>query len=427
MTIITFQDQDCKTLKQVPMTKDMLVKDLFNNITKSCLSSSVYSRLIDELKSSLRYHSCQSKHNRVCDVIDATFGKQNSAYSRAMSSFRKLGIILEDKGFLYLNPLVETRTTSKFYELVIEYYNLLWSDEFKSSIHIRYKDYDYTLPTVEGLKQLLIEDEKSYTQHNENLQCLTTDNLYDIVFTFKKAELEDQFPFIDKNELLRLKARLNSIYTNLGNKTMKEIAAAHADILFEQLPIQELDNKVVAFARLPKKWKCIHFSETSTYQEELQQEQQEELMTDTPNTQPTNSQPSSDYYGYSEGDIVPMPHYKDLTYTHNTKGQVVDSDRHLKQSCCVLPEYIDDPSTLQFDEDWDIPYSSPHQELEQPLYPYHYCSKSQLATHSARRSADRALEDKEFHRQLDELSRQSVSILEAERKERSLHLIKYAY
>ncbi len=371
MSIITFQNQECKFLKQVPMTKDMLVKDLFKNIFQASLKSSIYTRLIDELKSSLRYRSCQSKHNRVCDVIEATFNKQNSAYSKAISSFRKLGIILEDKGFLYLNPLVETRTTAKFYELVIEYYNLLWSDEFKSSVYIKYKDFNFSIPTVEGLKQIIVDEYKLLLQNDENLQCLSTQNIYNIAFTFKKSELDSQFPFIEYKDLVALKSKLSKLYSNFGHSIMKEIAATHADILFEQLPILRLDNNEVAFARLPKKWKCIHFTETHEYisainsptlnneaspqqliyftQDELftviQQQQsqfEEEDMSDTAllDSMVDTKNSSSKYYSFSKLDEVPDPYYEDLTYTFNTKNQVVDSKGGLKSSSCTLPQYI---------------------------------------------------------------------------------------
>ena len=369
MTIITFQDQDCKVLKQVPMTKDMLVKDLFNNITKSSLKSSVYSKLLDELKSSLKYRSCQSKHNRVCDVIQATFeGKQNSRYSTAMSHLNKLGIVLSHKGTLYLNPLVETRTSSKFYELVIEYYNLLWSEEFKSSVYIKYKDFSFTLSSIEYIKQLIADDYKELLQRDENLQHLTTQQLYDIAFTHSKnhlctSELLEAWG-IDKGHLLiTLKSKMAKTYTNLGYVSMKTIAGTHFDILCEQLPLVQLDNNEVAFGRLPKKWKCIHFSETSTYKEGVQLYQQSNLLFTQKELFTVIQQPQqqlqfeeedmsdtalsdsmvdtySKYYGFSKIDDVLDPHYEDLTYTFNTKNQVIDSNGGLKRSSCTLSQYI---------------------------------------------------------------------------------------
>lgn len=359
MTIITFQNQDCKVLKQVPMTKDMLVKDLFNNVTKSSLKSSVYSRLLDELKSSLKYRSCQSKHNRVCDVIEAIFGKQDSRYTRAMSHLKKLGIILSYKGTLYLNPLVETRTSAKFYELVIEYYNLLWSEEFKSSVHIKYKDFSFTLSSPEDVKQLIAEDHKELLQRDENLQHLTTQQLYDVAFTHSKnhlatPELLEDWAVSEAPLLMTLKSKMTKTYTNLGHSCMKAIAVTHFDILCEQMPLKQLDNNKVVFGRLPKKWKCIHFSETSIYQEGVQLYQQsnllltrKELFTVIQQSQQQSqfeeedmSDSYSKYYGLSKLDDVLDPHYEDLTYTFNTKNQVVDSNGSLKRSSCTLPQYI---------------------------------------------------------------------------------------
>ncbi len=271
MSIITFQNQDCKVYKQVPMTKDLLVKDLFSNITKSTLRGQSYNNILDTLKRGLRYNDCKTKYSQNKVVVkDACPNNSFGSYNRSVSHLKKLGMILSHEGHIYLNPLVETRTTSKFYELVIEYYNLLWSNEFKSSVYINYKGHSYTLPTVEGLKQIIVDEYKCLIQFDEGLEHLTTQNLHDIAFKFKKAELEEQFPSVNSRELVALKSKLTKIYTNLGSTTMKEIAATHADILFEQLPIQRLDNNEVAFARLPKTWKCIHFTETSIYQEALE-------------------------------------------------------------------------------------------------------------------------------------------------------------
>ena len=279
MTIIYFQNQECKVCLDPILTNDMLIKDLFKKLFQSTLKSSVYIRLINTLTNSLRYKSSQSKYNRVYDVIDNTFNKQDSRYSKAMSHFKKLGIILENKGALHLNPLVESRTSSKFYELVIEYYNLLWSDEFKSQVYITYKDLSFSLPTVEGLKNILIEDYKLLLQNDSDFYSLSSDDLYNITFKYKKAELAEQFPFIEEANLKALKAKINRIYTNLGYNLMKQIAIVHKQILFEQLPIKELDNNQVAFGRLPKNWKCIHFTETNVHQEMISdhtQQQQEQ-------------------------------------------------------------------------------------------------------------------------------------------------------
>lgn len=268
MTIITFQNQDCKVYKQVPMTKDMLVKDLFNNITKSTLRGQSYNNILDTLKRGLRYNDCKTKYSQNKVVVkDACPNNSYGSYNRAMSHLKKLGMTLSHEGHIYLNPLVETRTTSKLYELVLNYYNLLWSDEFKATVNITYKDSDYSLPTVESLKEIVAEDYKLLLQNDSDLQCLSTKDLNNIAFIFKKAELQDQFPSLDYKDLVALKSKISKTYTNLGYSTMKEIAATHADILFEQLPIQRLDNNEVEFARLPKKWKCIHFSETSIYKE----------------------------------------------------------------------------------------------------------------------------------------------------------------
>lgn len=299
MTIITFQNQDCKISKQVPMTKDMLVKDLFTNITKSTLRGKAYSNLLDALKRNLRYRSCQTKYNRNVDVVsDACLSKSKSSYHDAMSHLNKLGIILSHRGTLYLNPLVETRTSAKFYELVIEYYNLLWSEEFRSSVYIKYKDFSFTLSSTEYVKQLIAEDHKELLQCDENLQHLTSEQLYDLAFTHSKNHLEsDELRNawgVDEGHLLTaLKSKMAKTYTNLGYAIMKTIAVTHFDILCEQLPLVQLDNNEVAFGRLPSKWKCIRFSETSTYsraielynlsnkQEDLQQQFEEEDSTAT--------------------------------------------------------------------------------------------------------------------------------------------------
>ncbi|MCC0177812.1 hypothetical protein I4641_12570 [Waterburya agarophytonicola K14] len=335
MSIITFQNQDCKVYKQVPMTKDMLVKDLFTNITKSTLRGQSYSNILDTLKRGLRYNDCKTKYSLNTVVVkDACPNNSYGSYNRSMSHLKKLGMILAHEGHIYLNPLVETRTTSKFYELVIEYYNLLWFEKFRSTVHITYKGFDYSLPTVERLKQIIVEEHKVLLQNDENQQCLSTQNLYDIAFTFKKSELENQFPFIDTKDLVALKSKITKIYTNLGYTTMKEIAATHADMLFEQLPIQRLDNNEVAFGRLPSKWKCIHFTETQEYINALDElEEQQQSIDFTQEELFTVIQPQLQSQ-FKKEDAA------NEAFTSTISINSINNSNRVQQLSCLLPQYI---------------------------------------------------------------------------------------
>ncbi|MEM8718987.1 MAG: hypothetical protein AAGE84_06715 [Cyanobacteria bacterium P01_G01_bin.39] len=369
------------------MTKDMLVKDLFNNITKSSLKSSVYSKLLDELKSSLRYRSCQSKHNRVCDVIEATFGKQDSRYTKAMSHLKKLGVILSHKGTLYLNPLVETRTSAKFYELVIEYYNLLWSEEFRSSVYIKYKDFSFTLSSIEYIKQLIADDHKELLQRDEDLQHLTTQQLYDLAFTHSKnhlatPELLEDWAVSEAHLLISLKSKMGKTYSNLGHACMKAIAATHFDILCEQLPIQKLDNNEVAFGRLSKKWKCIHFSETSTYsqaielynlsnkQEDLQQQFEEEDFSMSSYTYDELSAVSDLFESITTSKVERKQQLEPLDQLPSAMQEQPLDEQSLDEYPLVFTPR-EQQELNEYLKDQQLGYLSPEQILNDSIFPYH--------------------------------------------------------
>ena len=273
MTIITFQNQDCKGYEPIILNKDMVADNLFNELSSTTLRSKCYQDLLKELQKNLFYRSSKTKYAQAKVLINNIGGSNNSRYKQAMSHLKKLGLILEHEGYLYLNPLVRTKYKPK-YELVLEYYNLLWSEAFKASVYIKYKDFRFTLGSSESIKTLIAEDYKELLQRDENVNHLTTQQLYDVAFTYKKSELDDE-QFLENigvnqaHYLTTLKSKMSKIYTNLGNNCMREIAPTHYDLLHQQLPIQRLENNLVSFGKLPLKWKCIHFSDTPLYQEAI--------------------------------------------------------------------------------------------------------------------------------------------------------------
>ena len=261
--IISYQGQECLVVKTVIMTKDMLVSNLFKKLfdSNSTLKSPIYKNLLDKLQSNLVYQSCQTKYAQNKEVvIDAVGHYKNNRYVYAMSHLKKLGVIFPHKGFIYLNPLVETKTTSRFYELVIEYYDLLWCEEFKLNFSFSYKGTTYTFPSVEELRSIIVEEYKMLLQNDSKYNHYSTEDLYNIAFASKKVDLTN-------NEII-LKSKMAQIYKNLGYTIMKEIAAEHFNILTEQLPMEvEPNSNKVNFGRLPSNFKPIHFSKTNAYQE----------------------------------------------------------------------------------------------------------------------------------------------------------------
>ena len=271
MPIITFQNQECKASNPISMTKARLSKDLFTNIFENTLTSRAYINLVNTLKNNLRGSSSETYYVRVKDVILDTFnGKYNPKYSTYMSQLSKLGMICTYKGHIHINPIVKTKVTNKLHETVLEYYRLMWSDAFLTSVYIKFNDEFINLSSSTDLKQVVVEDKKFVLQFDKELSHLTSQEIYDIGFTHSKNVLRNEDFYSNLGlqssaSLIRLKSSIGTIYKNLGFQVTQQLGVAHLELLTEQLPLVDNQDTHYIFARLPKKWKCIHFNQTSTY------------------------------------------------------------------------------------------------------------------------------------------------------------------
>jgi hypothetical protein len=273
MTIITFQNQECLGT-DIKMTKQLMPANLFNNIFRHTLKSVIYTRLLSIMQRKiLKINSSRLDFSRVIDVLDAyteTYSKYNAHHQTAMSHFNKLGMILSHKGVLHLNPFIESRATSRTYEPVITFYNMLWSHEFKDSIEINYgKGISFTFCSVEDIRRAVLQDGLISLEYDEYLSHLTFQQLDEIVFHSTKKQLYELGFGVAKDyrhKLQTLQAKLQSTYRNVSCAVVRELASTHLEILKEQLPLENVGSSIL-FGQLPPKFKCIHFSETNYYKD----------------------------------------------------------------------------------------------------------------------------------------------------------------
>lgn len=283
MTIITFQGQEVEPNLVLPMTQDLIAKDLFKNILNGTLTRKPYQTLLAKMKLNLKYGSFETKYRDVKDVIaDTVTSKSISSYQDAMSHLKKLGMIMNHRGSIHLNPLVETRSSSKIYAQVIGYYNILWSEEFKRSVHIKYGDFSFTLCPLGEIQTLIATHQHNLLSNDAILSHLTAEQVENIAFFYSKNQLASaeilhdlKIDINDCHHLITLKAKMSKTYTNLGYNCMKKIAEVHFEIIKEQLPIlfevKENTNssRNYSFCKLPLKWKCISFKETKFYKDAI--------------------------------------------------------------------------------------------------------------------------------------------------------------
>lgn len=402
MSIITFQSQECKVSNPISMTKARLSKDLFTNIFENTLTSGAYTNLVNTLKNSLRGGSSETEYARVKDVILDTFnGKYNPKYSTYMSQLSKLGMICTYRGHIHLNPLVKTKVTSKLHETALEYYRLMWSDPFLSTVYIKYEGGSINLSSETDLKQLIANDKKEFLQCDLELSHLTTQEIYDIAFTHTKNTLRGEgylatLNLDNSNSLIRLKASMGNTYKNLGFQVTQQLAAAHLDLLIEQLPLVDNGDTHYIFGRLPKKFKCIDFTETSTYREATELYKQHNQPTDKiimTSTLYPNLNPEERPHVTSTRTIRPL----------NSKGnEVAITEQEISEALCgrgcyLLPSvrklFCDlNPKTAQQLKDEGQLDPEALAELEHDLktyghkgkeqlqlFPYHYCTEERKA------------------------------------------------
>ncbi|MEM8830537.1 MAG: hypothetical protein AAGE96_14440 [Cyanobacteria bacterium P01_G01_bin.19] len=154
MTIITSKSK----AKQLPM-------ELFARISKWFLKKK-HNLIIEFLLQTIKNDTIKSSYKSCAQMLKANgMNSKSTFYNEAFTALNKLGLILKHDNVYHLHPLVEAKYTSKRYELVIDYYRLLFHDA----------SFNFEVYTLDELKRkavrtyLLDLQERNQAIHDNNL------------------------------------------------------------------------------------------------------------------------------------------------------------------------------------------------------------------------------------------------------------------
>lgn len=247
-------------------TQKKLTMKFFNSLFVQSLKASPFSRIKIMLAESLKNNTIQSPYKSCAQLLKANgISSTNKEYNKAFTVLKKLGIILKHNNFYYLNPLVEEKSTSRTYELVIQYYNILFQDTC------------YELFTVDQLRSKAVDEYMlSLLQPNNPSKALKSFNeYYDIAFNSRGLRY---IPSADK----AIYYGVNETYRHLASNHIVKLVYEHALMVEEQGLVSITYNPsqqktYYEFKRFPLKDHkgLIKYTQTNQYLDNLPQPDEE--------------------------------------------------------------------------------------------------------------------------------------------------------
>lgn len=360
------------TIISSSIKQQQLIMEFYKQLFSKSMKRDALYNICLMLANTIKNNTISSSYKSCIEMLKAhDISVKDNAYTEAFTALKKLGIILKHNNRYLLNPAVEANYTSRRYELIIDYYNLLFKDtafELLTLDELRNQAvYSYFDKIAERNQQIEYNNhlyEKFGSPQFEYIQPLSPksfDEVYNLAFNTAKPKLLSDYD-------TPIYKSVNEAYRNLCTNQATNLFIQHIYILEEQgiVNVQwggkgTKTNYTFHKFTLKAQKALISYDQTNYYldnlpipheelaaqlfedtQQQLQLQFEEEDMSDTAlsDSMVDTKNSSSKYYGFSELDDVPDPRYEDLTYTFNTKNQVVDKYSRLKRSCCILPQYI---------------------------------------------------------------------------------------
>lgn len=227
MTIIS------SSIKQQQLIMEFY-KQLFSKSMKRDALYNICLMLVNTISNNTIYSSYKS----CAEMLKANnISPKDNAYTEAFTALKKLGIILKYNNRYLLNPAVEAKYTSRRYELIIDYYNLLFKDtafELLTLDELRNQAvYSYFDKIAERNQQIEYNNhlyEKFGSPQFEYIQPLSPksfDEVYNLAFNTAKPKLLSDYD-------TPIYKSVNEAYRNLCSNQATNLFIQHIYILEEQ-------------------------------------------------------------------------------------------------------------------------------------------------------------------------------------------------
>ncbi|MEL6440577.1 MAG: hypothetical protein AAFQ80_15125 [Cyanobacteria bacterium J06621_8] len=227
MTIIT------SSIKQ-----QQLVMKFYNRLFQQSLKRETLQNIVLMLLNNIKNNSIVSSYKSCTEMLKANnINHKDNGYTESFTALKKLGIILKHDNRYLLNPAVEAKYTSRRYQLIIEYYNLLFKDtafELTTLDELRNEAvYTYFNNIAERNEKIEFNNclyEKFGSPKFEYIKPLTPksfDEVYNIAFNTPKPKLLSEY---DKP----IYKSVNESYRHVCSNQVTALLIHHIYILEEQ-------------------------------------------------------------------------------------------------------------------------------------------------------------------------------------------------
>ena len=257
----------------------------FNLLFKQICRSELADNMIETVKKSVKNDSIASTKYTSCKSI-LSKDKVNAYDTLIYSSLIKLGIFLKQDGILYINPLIADKSTARHYQLIIEFYNLL------------YKEQDFSSLTLEDLKYEAIA--KGYlawvNKQNEDIHYnnylldktgqgtpqipikpLCDTEVYEIAFNTEKPKTNLSASHY------RIYKHIQDTYRNVCYNYIRKLVEHHIELLLEQQVITINSSKQTPeyqFAKMTKRFFKVltDYKQTALYKNNMRPSLQQQAI-----------------------------------------------------------------------------------------------------------------------------------------------------
>ena len=209
-------------------------KRLFSKSMKRDALNDICLMLVNTIKN----NTISSSYKSCAEMLKANnISPKDNAYTEAFTALKKLGIILKHNNRYLLNPAVEANYTSRRYELIIDYYNLLFKDtafqlltldELRNQAVCSY--FDNIAERNQKIEYNNCLYEKFGSSQFEYIQPLSPksfDEVYNLAFNTAKPKLLSDYD-------TPIYKTVNEAYRNLCSNQATNLFIHHIYILEEQ-------------------------------------------------------------------------------------------------------------------------------------------------------------------------------------------------
>ena len=218
--------------------QQQLIMEFYKRLFSQSMKRDALHDICLMLLNTINNNTISSSYKSCAEMLKANdINPKDNAYTEAFTALKKLGIILKHNNRYLLNPAVEANYTSRRYELIIDYYNLL------------FKDTVFDLLTLDELKRLAVSsytadidhrneliEENNYLyekfgsprfEYKEPIYIKSFDQLYELAFNTARPKLLSTY---DKP----IYKAINEAYRNVCTNQATQLFIQHIYILEEQ-------------------------------------------------------------------------------------------------------------------------------------------------------------------------------------------------